>query len=55
MTSAPGRPASTDRRGWIGLLTLFTIAGLAETIFYGQTNAFTPKRRLTGGGTGASC
>jgi DHA1 family multidrug resistance protein-like MFS transporter len=42
MTAAPGRPSSSDRRGWIGLLTLFTVAGLAETVFYGQTNAFTP-------------
>jgi DHA1 family multidrug resistance protein-like MFS transporter len=29
-------------KGWTGLLVLFTVAGLAETVFYGQTNAFTP-------------
>ncbi|HET7010171.1 MAG TPA: MFS transporter [Anaerolineales bacterium] len=33
--------AAAGRR-WAGLLTLFTVAGLAETLFYGQTNAFTP-------------
>jgi DHA1 family multidrug resistance protein-like MFS transporter len=34
--------ARAGARGWAGLLALFTFAGLAETMFYGQTNAFTP-------------
>ena len=42
MTAPPSRPSSSDSRGWVWLLMLFTIAGLAETVFYGQTNAFTP-------------
>jgi MFS family permease len=27
---------------WVWLLTLFTVAGFAETVFFGQLNAFTP-------------
>jgi len=37
MASAP-----VEGRPWVGLLVLFTVAGLAETLFYGQINAFTP-------------
>jgi DHA1 family multidrug resistance protein-like MFS transporter len=31
----------TDKR-WIGLLVLFSLAGVIETIYYGQISAFTP-------------
>ncbi len=30
------------RQGWFGLLFLFTLGSLVETIFYGQVTAFTP-------------
>lgn len=30
------------RSSWVGLLTLFTLAGFVETTFYGQVSAFTP-------------
>lgn len=32
----------TTRQPWFGLLSLFTLGSLAETIFYGQISAFTP-------------
>ncbi|HSF81404.1 MAG TPA: MFS transporter [Anaerolineales bacterium] len=30
------------RKAWLGLLSLFTVGSLVETIFYGQISAFTP-------------
>ena len=38
MLTPPGRRPSS----WVWLLTLFTAAGLAETMFWGQMAAFTP-------------
>lgn len=31
-----------ERRGWLALLALFTTAGLLESVFWGQINAFIP-------------
>jgi DHA1 family multidrug resistance protein-like MFS transporter len=42
MRDPTSRVAGRADRGWVALLAIFTLAGLVETMFYGQTNAFTP-------------
>lgn len=35
-------PQNSPQRSWVWLMVLFSVAGLVETIFFGQLNAFIP-------------